>query len=83
MPTLALEELGWNGTGCCWEACSYKPVTRRGAGSPPEAEGRREQPDEDGNGLRIREELVCLIPWNFLELFKRSLNTLNRSFVRR
>ncbi len=30
------------------KACSYKPVTRRGAGSPPEAEGRREWSDEDG-----------------------------------
>jgi hypothetical protein len=47
------------------KACSYKPGTRRGAGSPPEAEGRREQPDEDGKGLRIGEEQVCVILWNF------------------
>jgi hypothetical protein len=43
------------------KACSYKPVTRRGAGSPPEAEGRREWSDEDGKGLRIEEEPVCVI----------------------
>jgi hypothetical protein len=40
------EELGWNGTGCCREACYYKPAMRKSVGSPPESVDLRMLPDQ-------------------------------------
>jgi hypothetical protein len=48
VPIFDREEPSLNGTGCRRKACSYKPATRRGAGSPlRKTEGRRKRPDED------------------------------------